>query len=90
MLSYTGSDYSDGELEFTFPSGSMVGDTACQTVAISNDNLIEENEQFRLSISQSQPDPVTGNDSVLVTIEDNDGNRYRWYNRRILDLQISI
>ena len=71
----TGSDYADGALEFTFPSGSMVGDTACQTVAISNDNLIEEKEQFRLSIDQSQPAPVTGDDSVLVTIEDNDGNR---------------
>ena len=53
----------------------MVGDTACQTVAISNDNLIEEKEHFRLSIDQSQTDPVTGDDSVLVTIEDNDGNR---------------
>lgn len=71
MYLNTGLDFSDMELEFLFRNGSMVGDTACVSVTINDDNLIETTEQFQLRLNMIET--VSGDEnSVLVDIEDND------------------
>lgn len=46
------------------------------TIAIVDDNIMEMNEQFQLTISNSLPDRVTISDpsQTIVTIRDDDGN----------------
>ena len=49
-----------------------MGDTACVSVTIIDDNLIETTEQFQLRLNMTES--VSGDEnSVLVNIEDNDG-----------------
>ena len=71
MYLNTGLDFSDMELEFLFRNGSVVGDTACVSVTINDDNVIEMTEQFQLRLDMIET--VSGDEnSVLVNIEDND------------------
>ena len=71
MYLNTGLNFSDMELEFLFRNGSMVGDTACVSVTINDDNVIEMTEQFQLRLDMIKTVSIDEN-SVLVDIEDND------------------
>ena len=69
-----GLDFLDINPEFTFPVGSTVGDTACVTVSIVDDTLIESTEQFTASLDNAEAVSVNNDENaVLVKIEDNDG-----------------
>ena len=55
-----------------------MGDTACVSVTIIDDNLIETTEQFQLRLDMTES--VSGDEnSVLVNIEDNDGKYVRHF-----------
>ena len=53
----------------TFPAGSK---EASFDIMINNDNLLEDNEEFILSIDSTSP-PVGTIDKATVTIVDDDG-----------------
>ena len=55
----------------TFPENSTIGTTECADFAITNDELAETMESF--TVTGSGGDFVGGQDSTLVTIQDNDG-----------------
>ena len=65
-------DYTSGPYTVTFPAGQT---TATFDVPINDDNILEGNETFMLTIdSSSLPDRVTRGDpgQATVTIVDND------------------
>jgi len=66
-------DYSAGPYSVTF---SPLMTRQLLTIAIVDDNIMEMNEQFQLTISNSLPDRVTISDpsQTIVTIRDDDGN----------------
>ena len=76
-----GEDYSGtppGEYEATFPSGSEIGSTACDTVNIVDDNALEGLHDFGFVISgASVGDTILSGVAVgefaTVNIEDNEG-----------------
>ena len=68
-------DYTSGPYTITFPAGQT---TATFDVPIYDDNILEDNENFVLTISPlSLPNNVTVNDpdEVTVTIVDDDGKK---------------
>ena len=68
-----GNDYSEvTAMNINFLTGSDVGDTACITVPILNDSLVECNEEFLVSLTVvSMRDTVLmGNTVTRVTIVD--------------------
>lgn len=73
IIDHTGTDFSNMVLAFIFNDESEAGTTSCQSVAIFDDNLIEEDEKFLLSINVVQNDPVSGGSSACVTIVDVNG-----------------
>ena len=72
-LIYTGGgiDYDSGPYTVSFPAGMT---SISFDVPITDDNILENNEQFHLIFSNTLPDHVTiGNPSqTIVTITDND------------------
>ena len=67
-------DYTSGPYIVTFPAGMI---TASFNIPILDDNVLENDEQFQLSIIfNSLPDRVTISDpsQTTVTIRDDDGN----------------
>jgi len=68
----TDADYGSGSYDVQFRAGTK---QVSFNVPITNDNILETNEQFQLNIENSLPDHVTpGNLSqAIVTIKDDDG-----------------
>ena len=54
-----------------FSAGSPIGSKTCFNITINNDKYVEYDEDFTLSISSTDDDPVN-NDTKVITIIDND------------------
>ena len=54
--------------------GSKNGATECINITILDDNFIEEDENFTISLTSSDARALIRRDVTLVTILDNDGN----------------
>ena len=61
----------------TFSSNNMVGDTACATFGIINDDSLESNHEFTVNLgSITPPGPVTSApSSTTVSINDDEGRK---------------
>jgi len=62
--------------EVTFSSGDAQGDTACATFGIINDNNLESDHEFTISLSgvtPTGPVVVMGSSTTVVTISDDEG-----------------
>jgi len=62
--------------EVTFSSGDVAGDTACATFGIINDNNLESDHEFTVSLSgvtPTGPVVVMGSSTTIVTISDDEG-----------------
>ncbi len=60
----------------TFPDTSVVGVTACATVTIIDDRVLEQDEHFLVQITSRDPPGLTifiPSSTTVVTIEDNEG-----------------
>ena len=55
-----------------FPIGTPIGDMQCVTVNISDDDLVEDDETFTLSLTSSDAVFLFPNSSKEVTIVNND------------------
>ena len=64
-------DYTSGPYSFTFPAGVM---SVPFNISISDDNILEDNENFTLTINSSLPIGVMVDNlsQATVTIVDND------------------
>ena len=79
-----GEDYSGtppGEYEATFPSGSEVGSTACDTINIVDDSILEGHHEFEFiiggaSIAGTILSGVAVGQFATVNIEDNEGMKH--------------
>jgi len=71
-----GTDFTPGVFEATFVAMSTSnGDTACDTITIIDDNVVEGDHSFEIQIVSTDPllsiiNPV----SAMVTIQDNEGD----------------
>jgi hypothetical protein len=71
----TGADYSIADPIVTFHAGDSVDDTQPLDITITNDALVESNEQFRLNLYVDSGHAVTtGSPSHTVTIIDDESN----------------
>jgi len=56
MVSHAGDrDYSQLTVHLTFNAGSQAGSTACTDISIINDNILESDEYFTVTLSSSDP-----------------------------------
>ncbi len=78
LATVEGEDYILTSPVITFPVTSVVGATACATVSIIDDRVLERDERFLVQITTTDPPGLTINrSSFVVTIEDNEG-RSSW------------
>ena len=71
-----GEDFTEpSPLQVTFSSGDLVGDTACATFGIINDNSLEFDHEFTVNLESVTPTgPVMSNSSsTTVSIMDDEG-----------------
>ena len=71
-----GEDFTEpSPLQVTFSSGNLVGDTACTTFGIINDNNLEFDHEFTVNLESVTPTgPVISNSSsTAVSIMDDEG-----------------
>jgi len=77
ILSVAGDDFNaPSPPEVTFSSGNFVGATACATFGIMNDNNLEFDHEFTVSLSTitpTGPGIVMGSSTTIVTITDDEG-----------------
>ena len=79
LPSVEGDDYtvmSPDVFEAVFTSGSMIGDTACDSITIMDDDDLEGTQSFGIQISGSTPSGdqiMTDGAFTTVFIEDNEG-----------------
>jgi len=77
ILSVAGQDFNaPSPPEVTFPSGGAVGDTACATYGIIDDDNLEFDHEFTVSLSTVTPTgPVlsVSSSTTIVTITDDEG-----------------
>lgn len=56
---------------FGFSQNALVGSTACQTVTIIGDDIMEDDESFTISmVPEDSNDDIRGSTSVTITIMD--------------------
>jgi hypothetical protein len=68
-----GEDYvSSSEVE-TFTSGSPNGSTRCVGISILDDDVLEGEQTFVLTLTTSDPDVMIRNNVTTITIIDNEG-----------------
>jgi len=82
ILSVAGQDFNaPSPPEVTFPSGDAVGDTVCATFGIINDDNLEFDHEFTVSLSAVTPTgPVVSvPSSTVVTITDDEGTHIIHY-----------
>ena len=65
-----GEDFTEpSPLQVTFSSGNLVGDTACTTFGIINDNNLEFDHEFTVNLESVTPTgPVISNSSSTTTV----------------------
>ena len=65
-----GEDFTEPSLlQVTFSSGDVVGDTACTTLGIIDDNNLEGDHKFTVNLeSVTPPGPVISNSSSTTTV----------------------
>ncbi len=77
LVTVEGEDYNLTKTVIAFPDTSVAGATACATFTITDDNILELDEDFRVQItSPTDPPGLTisaQSSSTVVTIEDNEG-----------------
>ena len=77
ILSVAGQDFNaPSPLQRTFPSGDAQGDIHCATFVIINDDNLEFDHEFTVSLSTvtpTGPDLVMGSSTTIVTINDDEG-----------------
>ncbi len=56
-----------------FSSGSTNNDARCVSISILEDNALEDDLTFTVTLTTSDPDVVLGNYMTVITIIDNDG-----------------
>lgn len=58
----------------SFVPGTQAGDETCFSLTITDDTIVEAREDFTLTLSQQQLDPVTvQGDPLVIFINDDDG-----------------
>ena len=76
VVAVLGEDFTEpSPLQVTFSSGDVVGDTACATFGIVNDNNLEFDHEFTVNLESATPTgPVISNSSsTAVSIMDDEG-----------------
>ena len=71
-----GEDFTEPSLlQVTFSSGDLVGDTACATFGIINDNNLESNHEFTVNLRRVEPPGpnLSRSSSTAVSITDDEG-----------------
>ena len=71
-----GEDFTEpSTLQVTFFSGDVVGDTACVTFGILNDNNLESDHQFTVNLRRVEPPGpnLSRSSSTTVSITDDEG-----------------
>ena len=75
--SANGTDFNGANLEATFAVGSIqTGNTACVNISITDDDALEGNHSFTVSLVSTTPSGVNisaSSATTTVNIEDNDG-----------------
>ena len=67
-------DYTSADpQEITFAMTSLNGTVQCVQIGIEDDTVIEDDEQFEISLVLPDSDDDDGGSLLAVTIEDNDG-----------------
>ena len=71
--SVSGSDFTDpGAVTLTFPAGSMDGDSQCSTIDVLDDDDVEGEHSFTVSLQNPSSNGVIGTqETATVTITDN-------------------
>ena len=82
-MSVAGSDYTSISMNVTFAAGSTM---ATFRVNISDDTDIEGDEMFTTSLTSSDSNIVTRNNTATVTILDKDGNELSFTHTRFKHL----
>ncbi len=67
-----GSDFNDTSMVLTFSSGASDSDTECMNVTIIEDEALEANQTFSVTLTTSDDDVDVVNNMMTVTITDND------------------
>ena len=67
------SDYSSGYFQEMFISGSANNATQCVNISIVDDDALEGNQTFLLSLTTSDSRVIVGTNLTTITIKDNDG-----------------
>ena len=73
-----GEDFTEpSPLQVTFSSGNVVGDTACASFGILNDDILESDHEFTVNLeSVTPPGPVLSVPfSTAVSISDDEGKK---------------
>jgi len=65
-------DYSQLTVHLTFNAGSQAGSTACTDISIINDNILESDEYFAVTLSSSDPVNFDVSMGSCTIIEDAD------------------
>ena len=69
-----GTDYTGISTTLTFTNNSMDGDVECVSIAIIDDDALELDETFTMTLTTSEPRVTfTNNDVTVITITDDDG-----------------
>ena len=71
-----GEDFTEPSLlQVTFSSGDVVGDTACATFGIINDNNLESDHEFTVNLRRVEPPGpnLSRSSSTTVSIMDDEG-----------------
>ena len=68
-----GSDYTSVSSNEVFPSGSTDTDTRCVNITLEDDEALERDETFTVTLTTSDPNVMLGQDVTTVTVVDNDG-----------------
>ena len=79
VVAVLGEDFTEPSLlQVTFSSGDLVGDTACATFGIINDNNLESDHEFTVYIRSVIPSgPNISSPSTIVSVVDDDGMHCR-------------
>ncbi len=56
-----------------FTAGSTNGATRCKLIPVTDDDALEEDKTFTLTLATPDPDVMLGTDRTTITITDNDG-----------------
>ena len=68
-----GLDYVNVSSEYIFTSGSTSNATRCADISIVDDEALEGNQTFTVSLTTSDPNVVPGTNTTTIEIVDNDG-----------------